>query len=379
MKRMIPIVLILALCLGLLAGCKTADVPETTKSNCAEAPGTSDSANAPDATAEAPESTDGLPGTTTEAPALTTGAPDDAEDSSAVPTEVPDTAPVDSAIPEPASTEPGEPAERFDLSGFLIDLAQAHPDAGTEELCSAILESPYFTMYTLESTEYYYPGFAWDYEVHDVRSAHCAVDYLTGSGSLVYVIEPEEGVDIDALASELFEKADPGWSFSENGPDSLFSIVENGKIFLAMYHADMQPVTGPIAETARDFVELFHARRAEQPEDGCLALADWFISRQKLAEMYTAPVEPGRLTGFGSFDEETEITGFAEGALFNPMLSPNTFIGYVFRLEEGADQEAFIAQLRDNANLAWNVCVEANTIITETDGDYVLFMMCTED
>ena len=35
--------------------------------------------------------------------------------------------------------------------------------------------------------------------------------------------------------------------------------------------------------------------------------------------------------------------------------------------------------LEENANLAWNVCMAANTVIVETDGDFVLFMMCDEN
>ena len=53
-------------------------------------------------------------------------------------------------------------------------------------------------------------------------------------------------------------------------------------------------------------------------------------------------------------------------------------ICYVFRVAEGDDVEAFVGQLEDNANLVWNVCMAADTVITETDGNYVLFMMCTE-
>ena len=39
---------------------------------------------------------------------------------------------------------------------------------------------------------------------------------------------------------------------------------------------------------------------------------------------------------------------------------------------------AFVKSLEDNANLAWNICMVANTVIIETDGNAVLFMMCSE-
>lgn len=84
------------------------------------------------------------------------------------------------------------------------------------------------------------------------------------------------------------------------------------------------------------------------------------------------PVEEGLLMGFDNF----EVTGFSEAAVFNPMIGTIPFIGYIFQLEEGADVEAFKTSLKDNANLRWNVCTEAEEMIVENEGNTVFFVMC---
>ena len=84
------------------------------------------------------------------------------------------------------------------------------------------------------------------------------------------------------------------------------------------------------------------------------------------------PVEPGLLTGFGN----TEITGFAQGAMFAPMIGTIPFVGYVFMLEEGADAETFVQTLKDNADPRWNICTEADETIAEHVGNTVFFVMC---
>lgn len=83
-------------------------------------------------------------------------------------------------------------------------------------------------------------------------------------------------------------------------------------------------------------------------------------------------VEPGLLSGF----DNTEITGFKSGATFMPMIGSIAFVGYVFELEDGADVSAFINNLRSSANMRWNICVEAEEMVTGSVGNKVFFVMC---
>lgn len=83
-------------------------------------------------------------------------------------------------------------------------------------------------------------------------------------------------------------------------------------------------------------------------------------------------VEPGLLSGF----DNAEITGFKSGYMFAPMIGSIPFIGYVFELENAADVSSFISVLSKNANKRWNVCVEADEMITGSAGNKVFFVMC---
>lgn len=83
-------------------------------------------------------------------------------------------------------------------------------------------------------------------------------------------------------------------------------------------------------------------------------------------------VEEGFLSGFDNY----EVKGFKEGAVFLPMIGTIPFVGYIFILEDGADVEAFKTNLKDNANLRWNICVQAEELVVENEGNIVFFLMC---
>lgn len=84
------------------------------------------------------------------------------------------------------------------------------------------------------------------------------------------------------------------------------------------------------------------------------------------------PVEAGLLSGF----DNTEIKDFEEGVMFSPMIGTIPFVGYIFKLADGADVEAFKTTLKDSANLRWNICTEAEELIVENEGNTVFFLMC---
>lgn len=102
-------------------------------------------------------------------------------------------------------------------------------------------------------------------------------------------------------------------------------------------------------------------------------IADRLISNEIIEFMGGAmPVEEGLLSGF----DNTEIKGFKEGVMFAPMMSSIAFVGYIFELADDADVETFKTTLKDNANLRWNICVEAEELIVENEGNKVFFIMC---
>lgn len=79
-------------------------------------------------------------------------------------------------------------------------------------------------------------------------------------------------------------------------------------------------------------------------------------------------VEPGYLAGFNN-----EITNFTKGVTFAPMIGSIPFVGYILETE---DADALIATLKENANLRWNICVEAEEMVTGKVGNKVFFVMC---
>ena len=278
----------------------------------------------------------------------------------------------------------GSPAQEeitgpIDMEAFLKEIAKANPEGDLEKIFSDIVKNPYFRLFDKENTEWYFPGMNYDFKPEGVKDLLCITDNVSRKGSLVYVFVPEEGTDLKKLEESLLANADPKWMDWENGTDGTVSFVADGKLYFSMYDTNMKPITGKIAEKARDFVEIFHDYLAAHPEAKMTDLAEYFVTHQKFNGLASETVEPGHITGFGGFDKDVEITGFAEAAGFVPPMSPNLFIGYVFRLDPSADAEAFAKMLKDNANLAWNVCMTANTIITETDSNVVLFMMCNEE
>lgn len=84
------------------------------------------------------------------------------------------------------------------------------------------------------------------------------------------------------------------------------------------------------------------------------------------------PVESGLLTGFGN----AEITGFKEGMMFAPVIGSIPFVGYIFVLENESDASEFTENLKNNADLRWNICTEADEMIADYYGNTVFFVMC---
>ena len=88
-------------------------------------------------------------------------------------------------------------------------------------------------------------------------------------------------------------------------------------------------------------------------------------------KMDALAVEPGLLNGFGN----AEIKGFKEGTMFAPMIGSIPFVGYVFKVDEGTNVSEFINELKENADLRWNICTEADQMLVTAVDQTVLFAM----
>lgn len=124
----------------------------------------------------------------------------------------------------------------------------------------------------------------------------------------------------------------------------------------------------PCQILASEFKELTDKNSDITLEDLASKLMNNSIIEFAAAEM---PVEQGYLNGFSA-----QITGFDEGVMFGPMIGAIPFIGYVFKVS--SDKEGFIKQLKDSADLRWNVCTQADELMTAENKDYVFFVMAPE-
>ncbi|MCQ2560616.1 MAG: hypothetical protein MJ186_01055 [Clostridia bacterium] len=94
---------------------------------------------------------------------------------------------------------------------------------------------------------------------------------------------------------------------------------------------------------------------------------------EEIAELSLVPMEmvPGWLNGI-----TVEVDNFTEGTMFSPMIGSIPFVGYVFKSDDAAALEA---TLTENADKAWNICTQADEMVSSVRGDLVFFVMCTNE
>ena len=110
----------------------------------------------------------------------------------------------------------------------------------------------------------------------------------------------------------------------------------------------------------------------ENPDVSAQEMADHILANSIIQfSGTTMAVEEGLLAGFNN----AEITGFDEGVMFAPMIGSIPFVGYIFTLPDGADTEAFLQLLTDNADPRWNICTEADETVTGKAENMIFFVM----
>lgn len=124
------------------------------------------------------------------------------------------------------------------------------------------------------------------------------------------------------------------------------------------------------AEIATSITDPF---REEAADKSTSKLVDSIIKNTNVDfELVTQNVEPGYLAGF---DSNNKIKGFKKATMFSPASENVPFIGYVFELKEGKDAAEFSSKLSQSANLIWNDGTVADSLIIESVGNKVLFVM----
>ncbi len=160
-----------------------------------------------------------------------------------------------------------------------------------------------------------------------------------------------------------------------NGENNDENNVENNggsevnKAELAA-NASVEKIANALMATYADYTgmrENYDQYMADVSEEEQITYEE-FMSYQ----LSVMPVEDGAewLMGF------TEVpAGYAEAYCYQPMMMGQAFIGYVFRVAEGTDVEAFKATLTSTCDPRWNICTMANTTVCESYEDLVYFSM----
>ena len=137
-----------------------------------------------------------------------------------------------------------------------------------------------------------------------------------------------------------------------------------------------QETTKPQPEAPKTVGNILLADfKAKASSSSALGIAEALAANEvfsPIGNLAAVSVEPGYLNGF----DNAEIKGFKEGAMFAPMIGTHPIIGYVFTLEDGTDASSFIANLKSNANLRWNICTTADEMVAGSVGNKVFFVMC---
>lgn len=69
---------------------------------------------------------------------------------------------------------------------------------------------------------------------------------------------------------------------------------------------------------------------------------------------------------------KNSVKGFSEGAMMVPVISSQPFIVYMFKT---ADAPKLMEDLKEQADMRWNICTEATVLMCEAYEDVVLFGM----
>lgn len=80
------------------------------------------------------------------------------------------------------------------------------------------------------------------------------------------------------------------------------------------------------------------------------------------------------VTGYGDFSAD-----FVEALGYGPLIGSIPFASVIFRLDDGADAQAFADDIEDNANPAKWICVCADSVQTAVSGNTVFFIMSSAE
>lgn len=145
-----------------------------------------------------------------------------------------------------------------------------------------------------------------------------------------------------------------------------------------------KPADPPVKMTAAEaLLSEFKRLVKANPDADTQKIADLLSTHDYLTDIdldiYTLNYPKSYKPFIMGLKEDFEVPEYKCVTDILPMMTPNTFVAHIFELNEGTDAEEFAALLKKNADLAFNVCVVATECETGYDGNFVFFVICTED
>lgn len=94
------------------------------------------------------------------------------------------------------------------------------------------------------------------------------------------------------------------------------------------------------------------------------------IAENKVLDIAVGVEEMTEESYFGGIT--TEVKGFKKSFAIRPMIGSIPFAAYIFEVENASD---FEANIKDNIDLRWNICTEADDLETAVYDNYVFVVM----
>lgn len=248
------------------------------------------------------------------------------------------------------------------LAALFVDTVAANPDASGEEIAEMLIASDLLadrdlSTYNMIDTEFMV-GFDGEFAPAPFEKA----TYMQTYGNdvfLGYVYELSDGADTEGFMNYLLQHADNAWNGVAAADQTAAAHSEN-LVFFVMLSEDMPEQT----DYNQQLVDRFATYMSEESDTEALSIAEHICAIENFPiDLSAAPVEAGYLAGLDEF------TQFTDGAAFSPMIGSIPFMGYVFMLDADVDADSVVETIKSQANLAWNVCTEADVLLTDTYKD----------
>ena len=265
----------------------------------------------------------------------------------------------------------------------VIDIANSIANSGMLPFMAGAME--------VEVGAEYFAGFD-NYLIEGYKSAACFMPMMGSIAFVGYVFELEDGVDAAAFKADLIENCNPRWNICVEADQTVCEEID-GKILFLMCPADALSEGGEGGMGGEPSGDVVYPITLEE---GTFGYANWTVFEDAMIEgelttsieLANAIVNSGILPfAAGAMEVEADaefltgfddytIEGYQSAACFMPMIGSIPYVGYIFEVEDGIDIHNFIADLTENCNPRWNICVEADETLVGAFGNKVFFLMC---